>query len=79
MYYVYLLRSLEHDEVYTGFSTDLKRRLNEHNQGKSTHTNKFKPWTVVTYMSFANRKKAEEFEKYLKTGSGIAFARKHFL
>jgi putative endonuclease len=79
MYYVYILRSIEHDEVYTGLTTDLKKRLMQHNQGKSIHTNKFRPWKVVTYLCFDHKQRAHDFERYLKTGSGIAFARRHLL
>lgn len=55
-------------------TTDLKRRLQEHNAGKSYHTSKFKPWRLVTYVAFSDRAKAESFERYLKSGSGHAFA-----
>lgn len=79
MFYVYILQSKSFDEIYTGFTKDLKKRIAEHNSGKSSHTNKFKPWTLLTYTAFENESSARAFEKYLKTGSGIAFARKHFL
>ena len=79
MHYVYLLRSIEHpDQKYSGVTDDLKKRLAEHNAGKSIHTNKFKPWRLVTYIAFDDRAKAEVFEKYLKQGTGHAFAKKHF-
>jgi len=79
MHYVYLLRSIDNPEKkYCGIAADLKKRLGEHNDGKSIHTNKFKPWKLVAYIGFENREKAEAFEKYLKQGSGHAFARKHF-
>jgi putative endonuclease len=44
---------------------------------KSSHTAKYKPWRLVTYIAFADKPKAEAFERYLKSGSGHAFARKH--
>ena len=59
-----------------GITTDLKRRLHEHNDGKSYHTSKFKPWRLVTYVAFSDRAKADSFERYLKSGSGHAFANK---
>jgi len=75
--YVYLLESLgKPDERYVGMTSDLKRRLAEHNAGKSRHTAKFKPWRVVTYVAFSNESQAAEFERYLKSGSGHAFANK---
>jgi predicted GIY-YIG superfamily endonuclease len=75
VFYVYLLGSLSSNEQrYVGKTTDLKRRLEEHNAGKSYHTSKFKPWRLVTYVAFSDRAKAESFERYLKSGSGHAFA-----
>ena len=80
MYYVYLLESIEDPtRHYVGFTTkDIDFRLKEHNSGNSIHTNKHKPWKCILYIAFENRVKAEEFEKYLKHGSGHAFAKKHF-
>ncbi|TSC79170.1 MAG: excinuclease ABC subunit C [Candidatus Peregrinibacteria bacterium Gr01-1014_25] len=49
----------------------------EHNSGQSIHTNRFKPWKLMTYVTFDNRQKAESFERYLKSHSGRAFAKKH--
>lgn len=77
MYYVYILISIKNDQVYTGYTTDLQKRIKEHNSGKSVHTNKFRPWKVQTYIAFENKEQASNFERYLKTGSGIAFAIKH--
>ncbi len=77
MYYVYLIESLaDLAQRYVGLTTDLKQRLREHNAGKSMHTAKYRPWRVVTYVAFTNKSKAEAFERYLKSGSGHAFARK---
>jgi putative endonuclease len=77
MFYVYLLRSEANpDERYVGFTTDLKARLATHNCGGSVHTAKFRPWKLVGYHAFAERRRALEFEHYLKTGSGRAFANK---
>jgi putative endonuclease len=77
VYYVYLIESLcMQGERYVGMTTDLKQRLREHNQGKSSHTTKFSPWKLITYVAFTDRAKTEAFERYLKSGSGHAFARK---
>jgi putative endonuclease len=77
MYYVYLIKSLSPTRGrYVGLTTDLEQRLREHNAGKSVHTSKFKPWKLTTYVAFTERAKAEAFERYLKSGSGHAFARK---
>ena len=77
MYYVYNLQSKKDpDRYYVGITIDLKRRLNEHNSGQSTYTNKFRPWKIVSYIAFVDRHKAKNFELYLKTSSGRAFAKK---
>ena len=79
MYYVYSIQSeFNPNHYYIGITTDVTRRLAEHNSGKSTHTNKFKPWKLVSYIAFINEQKAKKFEVYLKSGSGRAFCKKHF-
>ncbi|MBN1804598.1 MAG: GIY-YIG nuclease family protein [Sedimentisphaerales bacterium] len=76
-YYVYILRSVNNPgRYYTGFTEDLDARLKEHNQGKCTHTSKYVPWEIKTFVGFKNHEKAIEFEKYLKTSSGRALAKK---
>jgi len=76
---VYLLESLSNPgKRYVGITTNLEQRLSEHNAGKSPHTSKFKPWKCVVALNFADDAKAEVFEKYLKQGSGHAFAKRHF-
>lgn len=75
MHYVYLLESVSHPgKRYIGVAVDLKRRLEEHEAGKSLHTAKFRPWKLVTYIAFDSRRRADDFEIYLKSGSGHAFA-----
>lgn len=79
MYYVYLIRSITRDEqTYIGFTEDLKQRMRAHNSGQSKHTSKYLPWTLVTYHAFSDKVRAQAFERYLKTGSGHAFANKRF-
>jgi putative endonuclease len=76
-YYVYILHSeVDHERFYTGFTEDLDSRLKAHNSGNVPHTSKYKPWRIKTAIAFINRQKAIEFEKYLKTPSGRAFAKK---
>ena len=80
MHYVYLIQSIKYPkEYYVGYSEDLKTRIQGHNNGKSTHANKFKPWGLVAYFAFNNIQTAKNYEAYLKTGSGRAFLKKHFL
>jgi predicted GIY-YIG superfamily endonuclease len=77
LYYVYLIESFSaQGQRYVGMTTDLKQCLLEHNAGKSPHTSKFRPWRLTTYIAFTERAKAEAFERYLKSGSGHAFASK---
>jgi putative endonuclease len=77
VYYVNLIESLAaRRKRYVGMTSDLKQRLKEHDEGKSPHTFKFRPWKLITYIAFTHRAKAEAFERYLKSGSGQAFANK---
>ena len=80
MVYVHILRrKSRRDQTYIGSTSDLRSRLAQHNAGKSIHTNKFKPWNLFAYVALPEKELAEKFEKYLKSGSGRAFAAKHFL
>ncbi len=77
MKYVYILQSLDFSEhFYVGITGDLKSRLAKHNAGDVPHTAKFRPWRVKTYIAFSNAEQALAFERYLKTASGRAFAKK---
>ena len=77
MYYVYLLRSIKNSsKTYIGYTTNIDQRLETHNSGGSIHTSKHRPWKLVTYIAFDLEEKAIEFEKYIKIGSGYAFAKK---
>ena len=79
MFYVILRSETHPKQTYIGSTSDLRKRLSEHNAGKSTHTNKFKPWDLVAYVALSEKHLAEEFERYLKSGSGRAFAKRHLL
>jgi predicted GIY-YIG superfamily endonuclease len=76
MKYVYILESLEGAHRYVGIAEDLRARLAKHNAGEVSHTSKFAPWRIKTYIAFSDEKKAFAFERYLKTASGRAFAKK---
>jgi predicted GIY-YIG superfamily endonuclease len=77
MRYLYLLESIDHPEqTYVGLADDLRARLAAHNAGQSPHTSKFKPWRLVTYLAFSDPQKAVDFERYMKSASGRAFAKK---
>ena len=77
-HYVYTLQSVSHPtQLYTGHTCDLCKRLKDHNAGKVPHSSKFKPWTIRTATAFPDLSRALAFERYLKTGSGRAFLRRH--
>jgi predicted GIY-YIG superfamily endonuclease len=77
MTYVYILRSLQHpDRYYVGVTSDLRSRLKKHNASQVPHTSKYAPWAIKTYVAFSDEKQALAFERYLKSPSGRAFAKK---
>jgi len=76
MKYVYILESHDSEHFYIGITDDLRARLAKHNAGEVAHTSKYKPWRLKTYVAFSDEKQAIAFEKYLKSGSGRAFANK---
>ena len=77
MFYVYFLKSLQdQSKKYIGYTIDVAQRIEKHNAGGSAHTKQYKPWTLVTYVAFDSQEKALAFEKYVKSGSGYAFAKK---
>ncbi|MBU0716075.1 MAG: GIY-YIG nuclease family protein [Verrucomicrobia bacterium] len=79
-FFVYILRSLrQSDKVYVGFTTNIQRRLDEHNAGTQTYFHRYAPWKLITYVVFHDRTTALAFEQYLKSPSGKAFAVKHLL
>ena len=76
---VYTLESIETPEHhYVGVTGDLRSRLQKHNAGDVSHTSKFRPWRIQSYVAFSDEARALAFEKYLKSGSGRAFAKTHF-
>ncbi len=75
-YCVYILESRSFpDRFYTGFTQDLRKRLEYHNAGTVPATKPYIPWTIKTYISFSDEQSARDFERYLKTHSGRAFAK----
>lgn len=79
MYYVYILKSSKSGKLYYGYTSDLKRRLVQHQQGKSIYTKGHLPIKLVFYAAFEKEKKAKDFELYLKSGSGKAFVYKRLV
>lgn len=72
MYYVYVLFSLKDKKFYIGFSTDVQRRLEEHNQGKNTSTKPRRPFELIYYEAHYSKADAQKRERYFKTTKGKA-------
>ena len=78
-FYVYILVSKADQSIhYTGIATDLKERVAMHNRGKCVNTSAHRPWRIETAIAFTCEAKPRAFERYLKSGSGREFARRHF-
>ena len=75
---VYILLCID-GTYYTGCTNNLEERINRHKKGYVESTKNKLPVTLVFYCAFPDQSKAFNFEKYLKTGSGIAFRNKHLL
>jgi putative endonuclease len=73
MFYIYVLQSESDDGLYIGFSTDLRRRLKEHQEGKSIATSYRKPWRLIYYEAYLEKEDALGRERYLKSGGGRRF------
>jgi predicted GIY-YIG superfamily endonuclease len=76
--FVYVLKNTEKlPRYYTGITSDVARRISEHNSGDCIHTAKYRPWTIDVLIEFSDQRRAVAFERYLKSGSGAAFAQRH--
>jgi predicted GIY-YIG superfamily endonuclease len=76
---VYILQSVtEPKRPYIGLTHDLAARLDAHNAGRCIHTAPHRPWNVVAAIQLTDESTALRFERYLKSGSGRAFAKRHF-
>jgi putative endonuclease len=76
MKYVHILESQDSKHFYVGITDDLRARSAKHNAGEVAHTSKYRPWRLKTYVAFSDETPAIAFEKYLKSASGRAFAKK---
>lgn len=70
MFYVYCLQSEKFDELYFGYTNDLKRRFKEHNQKLNFSTKRYAPWKIIYYEACLNENDAKRREGYLKTSQG---------
>jgi predicted GIY-YIG superfamily endonuclease len=78
MWVVYLLKCAD-GTIYIGCTGNLRGRLSRHSKGEVKYTSTRLPVQLVVYTTFLDKSHAFEFEKYLKAGSGRAFASRHFL
>ncbi|MDA3798614.1 MAG: GIY-YIG nuclease family protein [Kiritimatiellae bacterium] len=77
---MYIIKSQKcPDQIYVGFTMNVTSRLAKHNEGGSTHTSKYKPWELCWFCAFPSKHQAIEFEQYLKSHSGKAFASKRLI
>ena len=70
MYYTYILRSIRDRKLYIGYTTNLERRLTEHQMGKSISTACRRPFQLIFYEAFLDEKSAKRRESYFKTTKG---------
>ena len=80
MHYVYILRSVKNPKrLYVGCARNIEQRMRQHNSGDGAYSKAFAPWELETYTAFKDQPAAEAFERYLKSGSGHAFLKRHLL
>ena len=76
--FVYVLKSEVDSRYYVGVTADVSSRMDTHNAGGCRHTAKHRPWQRHVVIEFQDERRAIRFERYLKSGSGRAFAKRHF-
>lgn len=79
MWYAYILESEKDDKHYIGSSNDLKRRIEENNNGNVESTSARRPLRLVSYIAVETEEQARSLEKFLKSGSGFSFIKKRIL
>ena len=77
--FVYVLKNVAPaPRFYVGLTSEVDRRLDDHNAGRCPHTARYRPWQLHVVIEFSEQTRAVRFERYLKSGSGRAFAKRHF-
>lgn len=77
--FVYVLRNTDPmPRFYVGLTSDVQGRLDDHNAGRCSHTARYRPWQLHVVIEFSDEARAVHFERYLKSGSGRAFAKRRF-
>ena len=79
MFYTYVLKSKKNDRFYTGYTNDLRKRFNEHNEKKSKYTKYRGPYELIYYEACLNQDDAKRREKYLKTSTGRRMFRRRII
>jgi putative endonuclease len=75
VWYVYFLR-LSNGDVYVGSTNDLRQRVSSHAHGKVVSTRVHRPHVLLSYIAVDDERTARSLERYFKSGSGKAFAKK---
>jgi putative endonuclease len=76
-FYVYVLRSIDFERNYIGFTKDINIRLKQHNSGKTKSTKPYKPWKLLFFETYSSKTEAIKREKFLKTGKGREYIKKY--
>lgn len=76
-FYVYVLRSIDFERNYIGFTKDINIRLKQHNSGKTRSTKPYKPWKLLFFETYSTKIEAIKREKFLKTGKGREYIKKY--
>jgi putative endonuclease len=76
-FYVYVLRSIDFERNYIGFTKDINIRLKQHNSGKTKSTKPYKPWKLLFFETYSSKNEAIKREKFLKTGKGREYIKKY--
>ncbi len=79
MHFVYVLKSKVDGSYYVGSTSDVRKRVADHNSGSAKYSSSKKPYVLIWYCAFPDKTKAIKFEMYLKNGSGFAFRNKHLI
>jgi putative endonuclease len=79
MPWTYVLKSLRYNKTYVGSTTDLERRLAEHNSGKGTFSRRYAPWKIMYEEECPNLPEARKREKYLKSSAGRRFLKTKYI
>lgn len=77
MYFTYILKSQLIPKTYVGYTTNIKKRLEEHNQGKSNFSQRYKPWRLIYLEEFNSKKEAIRRERYFKTAAGRRWLKRY--